>query len=136
MSTAVATVRGYRSPDVCHRARISYRQLDHLARTYGLGPTIADAAGSGTARLYGRADVAALLAWRELRAVCVESERAAMCAMDLRDRGALDDVGRDHPDAPVVLRGVGIGRADLGPVYPEPFESLVVVWPDWSRLDD
>lgn len=61
---AVDDRRSWRGPQVCALAGITYRQLDYWARTSVLTPSIAEARGSGTSRLYSTADVcaAALLA--------------------------------------------------------------------------
>lgn len=51
---------GYRGPTACLAARITYRQLDYWARTGLVEPTVREAAGSGTQRLYSRDDVVRL----------------------------------------------------------------------------
>src|SRR6201984_1794887 len=43
---------GFRGPQVCKLVGISYRQLDYWARTDLIRPSIADARGGGTQRLY------------------------------------------------------------------------------------
>ena len=52
--------QGYRVPDVCRIVGISYRQLDYWARTELVVPSIRDAHGSGTQRLYSFQDLALL----------------------------------------------------------------------------
>lgn len=49
--------QGFRGPQVCALAGITYRQLDYWARSELLRPSIADAAGSGSARRYSALDV-------------------------------------------------------------------------------
>lgn len=51
---------GYGGPQVCKLAGITYRQLDYWARTGLLTPSIAQAQGSGTQRLYSFEDVVRL----------------------------------------------------------------------------
>ena len=51
---------GYRVPDVCKLVGISYRQLDYWARTGLVTPSIREAGGSGTQRLYSFRDLVAL----------------------------------------------------------------------------
>ena len=51
---------GFRGPQVCKLVGITYRQLDYWARTDLLRPSLADAAGSGTQRLYSYHDVLSL----------------------------------------------------------------------------
>jgi DNA-binding transcriptional MerR regulator len=49
--------QGYRVPEVCKIVGISYRQLDYWARTELVRPSIRDAGGSGTQRLYSFQDL-------------------------------------------------------------------------------
>jgi DNA-binding transcriptional MerR regulator len=49
--------QGYRVPDVCKLVGISYRQLDYWARTALVRPSVRDAGGSGTQRLYSFQDL-------------------------------------------------------------------------------
>ena len=49
--------QGYRVPEVCRIVGISYRQLDYWARTELVRPSIRDAGGSGTQRLYSFQDL-------------------------------------------------------------------------------
>ncbi len=51
---------GYRVPDVCRLVGISYRQLDYWARTGLVTPSIRNAGGSGTQRLYSFQDLVLL----------------------------------------------------------------------------
>jgi DNA-binding transcriptional MerR regulator len=51
---------GYRVPDVTKIVGISYRQLDYWATTGLVRPSIRDARGSGTQRLYSFQDLALL----------------------------------------------------------------------------
>jgi len=50
----------YRVPDVCKIVGISYRQLDYWTRTGLVRPSVRDARGSGTQRLYSFQDLALL----------------------------------------------------------------------------
>ena len=51
---------GYRGPVACAAAGITYRQLDYWARTGLVVPSVRDAAGSGSQRLYGFRDILVL----------------------------------------------------------------------------
>lgn len=51
---------GYRGPTACKAAGITYRQLDYWARTGLVEPTVRNAAGSGSQRLYGFRDILVL----------------------------------------------------------------------------
>jgi DNA-binding transcriptional MerR regulator len=52
--------QGFRVPDVVRIVGISYRQLDYWARTGLVRPSVRDAHGSGTQRLYSFQDLAQL----------------------------------------------------------------------------
>ena len=52
--------QGYRVPEVCKAVGISYRQLDYWARTGLVTPSIREAGGSGTQRLYSFQDMLVL----------------------------------------------------------------------------
>lgn len=52
--------QGFRVPDVVRIVGISYRQLDYWARTGLVRPSVQDAHGSGTQRLYSFQDLALL----------------------------------------------------------------------------
>jgi DNA-binding transcriptional MerR regulator len=52
--------QGYRVPEVIKIVGISYRQLDYWARTGLVRPSVQDAQGSGTQRLYSFRDLATL----------------------------------------------------------------------------
>jgi len=52
--------QGYRVPEVTKIVGISYRQLDYWARTGLVRPSVKDAQGSGTQRLYSFQDLAVL----------------------------------------------------------------------------
>jgi DNA-binding transcriptional MerR regulator len=48
---------GYRSPQVCKRAGVTYRQLDYWVRTGVVTPSIVHAQGSGRQHRWSEADV-------------------------------------------------------------------------------
>jgi DNA-binding transcriptional MerR regulator len=54
------TEQGYRVPEVTKIVGISYRQLDYWARTGLVRPSVRDAQGSGSQRLYSFQDLAML----------------------------------------------------------------------------
>ena len=58
--------QGYRVPDVCRIVGISYRQLDYWARTDLVTPSVRDAHGSGTQRLYSFQDLVSLKVIKKL----------------------------------------------------------------------
>ena len=58
--------QGYRAPQVKDIVGISYRQLDYWARTDLVRPSIRDAGGSGTQRLYSFRDLLSLRVVKQL----------------------------------------------------------------------
>lgn len=57
---------GFRVPEVCRLVGISYRQLDYWARTGLVTPSIREAGGSGTQRLYSFQDLVQLRVIKKL----------------------------------------------------------------------
>jgi DNA-binding transcriptional MerR regulator len=71
---------GFRGPQVCNIVRITYRQLDYWARTDLLRPSISDARGSGTQRVYSYTDLLQLKVIKQLldAGVSLRSTRKAI----------------------------------------------------------
>jgi DNA-binding transcriptional MerR regulator len=67
--------QGYRVPDVCKIVGITYRQLDYWARTDLLTPSVRDAKGSGSQRLYSFQDLVTLRVIRNLLDTGVSLQR-------------------------------------------------------------
>jgi DNA-binding transcriptional MerR regulator len=66
---------GYRVPEVCKLVGISYRQLDYWARTDLVTPSVRDAGGSGTQRLYSFQDLVMLRVIKKLLDTGVSLQR-------------------------------------------------------------
>jgi DNA-binding transcriptional MerR regulator len=90
---------GYRGPQVCSIVGITYRQLDYWARTDLLRPSISEARGSGTQRVYSYRDLLELKVIKRLldAGVSLKSARRAIECL----RGA----GEDVSTANLVLHG-------------------------------
>src|SRR3954454_4848553 len=71
----MADEQGYRVPEVCRIIGISYRQLDYWARTELVRPSIQDAQGSGTQRLYSFQDLVQLRVIKKLLDAGVSLQR-------------------------------------------------------------
>lgn len=65
--TTMETTFGFRSPQVCKVVGITYRQLDYWDRTGLLGPSMQEATGSGTQRLYSFQDIVTLRVIKRLK---------------------------------------------------------------------
>ena len=78
---------GYRGPTACAAAGITYRQLDYWARTGLVEPSVREAAGSGTSRLYSFRDILVLKIVKKLLDAGVSLQNIRTAIATLRDRG-------------------------------------------------
>jgi DNA-binding transcriptional MerR regulator len=78
---------GYRGPQVCKIVGITYRQLDHWDRTGLMSPSLEQARGSGTQRLYSYQDVVELRIIKQLLDAGVTLQRARKAIEFLRESG-------------------------------------------------
>lgn len=81
---------GYRGPVACSAAGITYRQLDYWARTGLVTPSIRDAAGSGSQRLYGFRDILILRIVKRLIDTGVSLPNIRAAVEHLTERGGSD----------------------------------------------
>jgi DNA-binding transcriptional MerR regulator len=81
---------GYRGVTACHAVGISYRQLDYWARTALVVPSIRDASGSGTQRLYSFRDLVVLKVVKRLLDAGVSLQNIRRAIETLRSYGADD----------------------------------------------
>jgi DNA-binding transcriptional MerR regulator len=81
---------GYRGVTACHAVGISYRQLDYWARTSLVVPSIRDASGSGTQRLYSFRDLVVLKVVKRLLDAGVSLQNIRVAVDALRARGVED----------------------------------------------
>lgn len=91
-------VEGYRGPTVCKLIGITYRQLDYWARTGLLRPSVADARGSGSKRLYSYRDLLELKVIKQLLDAGVSLQSARRAVDCLRQ-----NLGADLASAKLVL---------------------------------
>lgn len=75
---------GYRVPEVCKVVGISYRQLDYWARTGLVTPSVRDAGGSGTQRLYSFRDLVELRVIKNLLDTGISLQRIRRAVAYLR----------------------------------------------------
>jgi DNA-binding transcriptional MerR regulator len=97
---AESAPEGFRGPQVCALIGITYRQLDYWARTGLLRPSLAEAKGSGSKRLYSYRDLLELKVIKQLLDAGV-SLKSARRAVDCLRR----DLGADLAAANLVLTG-------------------------------
>ena len=82
---------GYRGVTACHAAGISYRQLDYWARTSLVVPSVRDASGSGTQRLYSFRDIVVLKVVKRLLDAGISLQQIRTAIAHLSKRG-FDDL--------------------------------------------
>jgi DNA-binding transcriptional MerR regulator len=92
---------GYRVPDVCRIVGITYRQLDYWARTELVTPSVKDAHGSGTKRLYSFQDLVSLRVIKSLLDTGVSLQRVRKAVEYLQEM--------DRPPHGVTLMSDGKG---------------------------
>ena len=83
---------GYRVPDVCRVVGITYRQLDYWARTGLVNPSIREAGGSGTQRLYSFRDLLVLKLIKQLLDTGVSLQQIRKAVDYLREGGSESDL--------------------------------------------
>ncbi len=81
----MADVEGYRVPEVCRIVGISYRQLDYWARTGLVTPSVRDAGGSGTQRLYSFRDLVQLRVIKKLIDAGISLQRVRKAILFLQE---------------------------------------------------
>jgi DNA-binding transcriptional MerR regulator len=77
--------QGFAAPEVCKIVQITYRQLDYWARTELVTPSIRDASGSGTQRLYSFQDLVTLKVIKNLLDTGVSLQRVRNAVDHLHD---------------------------------------------------
>jgi DNA-binding transcriptional MerR regulator len=124
--------RGYRGPAVCRVVGITYRQLDYWATTGLVEPSVRDAVGSGSQRLYSFEDIVTLKVIKRLLDVGVSLQRIRKAIEYVRDRGlalrhltlasdgetvyAADDA---HEVIDLLQSGQGVFAIAVDPLYTE-----------------
>lgn len=81
---------GYRGKVAARAAGITYRQLDYWARTGLVGPSIREAHGSGTQRLYSFRDILVLKIVKRLLDTGVSLQQIRIAIDALAERGVED----------------------------------------------
>ncbi|HLR96543.1 MAG TPA: MerR family transcriptional regulator [Jiangellaceae bacterium] len=85
--TPVSEDLGYRGPTACAAAGITYRQLDYWARTGLVMPSIRNATGSGSQRLYSFRDILVLKVVKRLLDTGVSLQQIRQAVTHLREHG-------------------------------------------------
>ena len=85
LSVDAGVETGFRGPTVCRTVGISYRQLDYWARTELVTPSVRDADGSGSQRMYSFNDVVQLRVIKKLLDAGVSLPKIRRAVDYLRD---------------------------------------------------
>ena len=91
---------GYRGAEAAEIVGITYRQLDYWARTDLIRPSLADAKGSGSRRLYSYRDLLELKVIKSLLDAGIKLESVREVFSYLRD-----NLGEDVTTANLVIQG-------------------------------
>ena len=97
--------QGFRAPEVVKLVGVTYRQLDYWARTDLVKPSVKDAQGSGTQRLYGFQDLVLLRSIKNLLDTGVALQKV---------RKAIDFVRGHLQEAPAGMTLVSDGETIYG----------------------
>ncbi len=97
---------GYRGPQVCKIVGITYRQLDYWARTDLVRPSVMDAAGSGTQRLYSFRDLLELKVIKQMLDAGISLQSARKAVESLRE------FKKDLASARIVIQGQSVVLAE------------------------
>jgi DNA-binding transcriptional MerR regulator len=123
---------GYRGPAVCKIVGVSYRQLDYWTTTGLVTPSVRNAEGSGSQRLYGFEDIVKLKVIKRLldAGVSLQRIRAAMQFVEesglrldnvtvISDGSKVYAVDDDRQIIDLLQRGQGVFAIAVQPVYEE-----------------
>ena len=77
--------QGYRVPEVCRIVGITYRQLDYWARTGLVTPSVREAGGSGTQRLYSFQDLVQLRVIKKLLDTGISLQKVRRAVVYMRE---------------------------------------------------
>src|SRR5437588_6029453 len=97
---------GFRGPQVCKIVGITYRQLDYWARTDLVRPSVMDANGSGTQRLYSFRDLLELKVIKQMLDAGISLQSARKAVESLRG------FRKDLASARIVIQGASVVLAE------------------------
>lgn len=139
-------VAGYRAPQVCKLVGITYRQLDYWARTGLITPSMQQARGSGSQRVYSFTDVVQLKVIKNLLDAGMSLKKIRSAVEILREEMDSDQPLADvtllsdgqtiyaaHSDEEVVdvlRKGQGVFSIAIGPVQDQVEGAIHQLFPD------
>ena len=141
---------GYRAPQVCKLVGITYRQLDYWARTNLIRPSLRQARGSGSQRLYSFQDVVQLkvikrlldagMSLKKIRSAVeilgeqLDSDRPLTNVTLISDGRTIYAAHSDEEVVDVFRRGQGVFGIAIGPVHDEVEGAIHQLFPQEAEL--
>ena len=107
MTTTPTSAEGFSGTKAASIVGISYRQLDYWARTDLIRPSVSDAAGSGSRRLYSYNDLLELRVIKSLLDAGIKLDSVRQAFTYLRN-----NVGTDIASAHLVISGSDVVLCD------------------------
>ncbi|HJS71348.1 MAG TPA: MerR family transcriptional regulator [Acidimicrobiia bacterium] len=139
-------VAGYRAPQVCKLVGITYRQLDYWARTNLIVPSMQQAHGSGSQRVYSFTDVVQLkviknlldagMSLKKIRSAVeilrneMDSEQPLADVTLLSDGQTIYAAHSDEEVVDVLRKGQGVFSIAIGPVQDQVEGAIHQLFPD------
>lgn len=139
-------VAGYRAPQVCNLVGITYRQLDYWARTSLIVPSMQQAHGSGSQRVYSFTDVVQLkviknlldagMSLKKIRSAVeilrseMDSEQPLADVTLLSDGQTIYAAHSDEEVVDVLRKGQGVFSIAIGPVQDQVEGAIHHLFPD------
>lgn len=143
-------VVGYRAPQVCKLVGITYRQLDYWARTGLITPSMQQAHGSGSQRVYSFTDVVQLkviknlldagMSLKKIRSAVeilrseMDSEQPLADVTLLSDGKTIYAAHSDEEVVDVLRKGQGVFSIAIGPVQDQVEGAILQLFPGAEGL--
>jgi DNA-binding transcriptional MerR regulator len=143
-------VAGYRAPQVCKLVGITYRQLDYWARTGLIVPSMQQAHGSGSQRVYSFTDVVQLkviknlldagMSLKKIRSAVeilrneMNSEQPLADVTLLSDGKTIYAAHSDEEVVDVLRKGQGVFSIAIGPVQDQVEGAIHQLFPGGEGL--
>jgi DNA-binding transcriptional MerR regulator len=143
-------VAGYRAPQVCKLVGITYRQLDYWARTGLITPSMQEAHGSGSQRIYSFTDVVQLkviknlldagMSLKKIRSAVeilrieMDSEQPLADVTLLSDGKTIYAAHSDEEVVDVLRKGQGVFSIAIGPVQDQVEGAILQLFPEDDEL--
>jgi DNA-binding transcriptional MerR regulator len=141
---------GYRAPQVCKLVGITYRQLDYWARTGLIIPSMQQAHGSGSQRVYSFIDVVQLkviknlldagMSLKKIRSAVeilrneMNSEQPLADVTLLSDGKTIYAAHSDEEVVDVLRKGQGVFSIAIGPVQDQVEGAIHQLFPEENGL--